>query len=483
MTVFLTPDGEPFFGGTYFPPEPRHGLPAFRRCCSRSPRPGATSATRSSASGAALADAHPRAARALQPSGEPLADGAPRRRAQREPARGVRPALGRLRPRAEVPAGAGARAPAAARRGGDDAAHARRDGGRRHVRPRRRRLPPLLGRRALARPALREDALRQRAARLGLPARGEARSATTRYRAVAERTLDYVLRELALDGGRLRLGAGRRHRRRRGPDVHLGAGRGRARRAARSRSRTAASSLRGELDDETRAAPARDAREQRPQPLRDDKAIASWNGLVLAALAQGGRARAGRCALAASSCSARSRRPTAGCTARGATASPKGTGYLEDYADVAYGLHGAARRDRRAALAARGAPAGDARGRAVRRRRGAAASSRRRPTASSSSRAKKELDDHPTPSGNAMLAYVLLRLARIWGDDELERRGGLRPAARARRACAQCPTRVRLDARRAPPAPRAAPRARDRRRRRTRRSRAARARRARRRPT
>src|SRR3954452_15951772 len=31
LTVFLTPDGEPFFGGTYFPPEPRHGLPAFRQ--------------------------------------------------------------------------------------------------------------------------------------------------------------------------------------------------------------------------------------------------------------------------------------------------------------------------------------------------------------------------------------------------------------------------------------------------------------------
>ena len=29
MTVFLTPEGEPFFGGTYFPPEPRHGMPAF----------------------------------------------------------------------------------------------------------------------------------------------------------------------------------------------------------------------------------------------------------------------------------------------------------------------------------------------------------------------------------------------------------------------------------------------------------------------
>ena len=29
MTVFLTPEGEPFFGGTYFPPEPRHGLASF----------------------------------------------------------------------------------------------------------------------------------------------------------------------------------------------------------------------------------------------------------------------------------------------------------------------------------------------------------------------------------------------------------------------------------------------------------------------
>ena len=31
MTVFLTPDGKPFFGGTYFPPEDRHGLPGFPR--------------------------------------------------------------------------------------------------------------------------------------------------------------------------------------------------------------------------------------------------------------------------------------------------------------------------------------------------------------------------------------------------------------------------------------------------------------------
>jgi uncharacterized protein YyaL (SSP411 family) len=31
LTVFLTPQGQPFFGGTYFPPESRHGLPAFRK--------------------------------------------------------------------------------------------------------------------------------------------------------------------------------------------------------------------------------------------------------------------------------------------------------------------------------------------------------------------------------------------------------------------------------------------------------------------
>ncbi len=31
LSVFLTPEGEPFYGGTYYPPEPRHGLPSFRQ--------------------------------------------------------------------------------------------------------------------------------------------------------------------------------------------------------------------------------------------------------------------------------------------------------------------------------------------------------------------------------------------------------------------------------------------------------------------
>ena len=28
-TVFMTPDAKPFYAGTYFPPEPRHGMPSF----------------------------------------------------------------------------------------------------------------------------------------------------------------------------------------------------------------------------------------------------------------------------------------------------------------------------------------------------------------------------------------------------------------------------------------------------------------------
>ena len=31
MTVLATPEGEPFFCGTYFPPEPRHGMPSLRQ--------------------------------------------------------------------------------------------------------------------------------------------------------------------------------------------------------------------------------------------------------------------------------------------------------------------------------------------------------------------------------------------------------------------------------------------------------------------
>ena len=144
LTVFLTPDGEPFFGGTYFPPEPRHGLPAFRQVL----RAVADAYRERPEDVAAQAEALVGALRAVGRA-RAVARAAPRGAARRGGARScspARPALGRLRARAEVPARVGARVPPAARVARRGAADARRDGGGRDVRPRRRRLPPLLRR-------------------------------------------------------------------------------------------------------------------------------------------------------------------------------------------------------------------------------------------------------------------------------------------------------------------------------------------------
>ena len=85
--------------------------------------------------------------------------------------RAVRLAARRLGRRAEVPRRLDDRVPAAPRRDADVALHAALDGLGRHQRPDRRRLRALLDRRELDGPALREDALRQRAAGRRLPAR------------------------------------------------------------------------------------------------------------------------------------------------------------------------------------------------------------------------------------------------------------------------------------------------------------------------
>src|ERR671930_2811891 len=99
----------------------------------------------------------------------------------------------------------------------------------------------------------------------------------------------------------------------------------------------------------------------------------------------------------------------------------KGTGYLEDYAHVANGLYelhvatGEARwlaeAHRLAALAVE-LFADDERGGFF-----LAPAHGERLVAR-----QNDLDDHPTPSGNSMAAFVLLRLARVYGDDDLERR-------------------------------------------------------------
>jgi len=229
MTMFLTPDGEPFHGGTYFPPLPRHGLPSFREVLSAVSEAWHARREDVARSAGQLAE-HVRSAARLQPSAEPLSE-ALLAEAQQNCVGGFRLDLGRLGRRAEVSARPVARVPAAPRRDGAHAADTRRDGSRRHVRPRRRRLPPILGRRAVARPAFREDALRQRAAGSGLCARlpGARRPA---LRQGGERDRRLRAARAGPRGRWLRIGAGRRYRRGRGPDLLVGAGRGGARRVA-----------------------------------------------------------------------------------------------------------------------------------------------------------------------------------------------------------------------------------------------------------
>jgi uncharacterized protein len=176
--------------------------------------------------------------------------------------------------------------------------------------------------------------------------------------------------------------------------------------------------IRGELDDETRARLLA-IRDSRPQPALDDKVIASWNGLALAALAEGGR-RLGRPDLVSAGRDLGRLLdvdPLWRTLRDGRTRHPA---YLDDYANVAHGfyeLHVATgelhwlERARSLALRAVELFADEARGGFfLAPANGEELVARR-----------KDLEDNPTPSGNSMLAFVLLRLARIWGDDELER--------------------------------------------------------------
>ena len=233
--------------------------------------------------------------------------------------------------------------------------------------------------------------------------------------------------------------------------------------------------IRGELDDELRAellemrerAAAAGARRQGDRLVERPRARGARR--VRARARPGRLGRRGRGG-SPSSCSGRSRPTTAGSTAPGATGVAKGTGYLDDYANVANGLYelhvatGELRwleESNRLARLAVELFGDDENGGFFE-------------TPSDGEQLvvrKKDFDDHPAPSGNSMLAYVLLRLARIYGDDELEERAAsffrLDPA----RADARCRRRSAGGSSRRPVAV-AAARDRDRRRRPTPRSRA-----------
>ena len=229
MSVFLTPDGQPFYGGTYFPDRPRHGMPSFRQVLAgRSPKRGATSARGRGGGG----QAHGGAAGAGGPDGRGGTrgggDAARARRGRcrggqsslrsldaRRPGRGglvgpdgrpllrvasarssgrsssARSSIARRQPGASFDPAHGGWGGAPkfpqpmtielllrehlrtgdGRGAGHGAPHAGRHGRGRHPRPARRRLRALRHGRRLAGAPLREDALRQRPARPRLPPR------------------------------------------------------------------------------------------------------------------------------------------------------------------------------------------------------------------------------------------------------------------------------------------------------------------------
>jgi uncharacterized protein len=426
MTVFLLPSGEPFLGGTYFPPEPRHGLPSFRDvlvAVSDAYRERREDVARQAGT---LGEALQRSA-AVRPSADPLTESL-----LGEAERGLRRQFdsewGGFGGAPKFP-------PASAlefllrrhHRTGDEetlamvtrtldgmAAGGMYDllgGGFHRYSVDERWLVPHF-----------EKMLYDNALLASAYLHGWLVTAEERYRDVAEATLDYLLRELRLPDGGFASAQDADTDGVEGLTFTWTADEGVPAELLQPFEHGRAI-LRGDLDEELRQR-LLELRERRPKPLRDDKAIAAWNGLALAALAEAGhRLDRADFLLAARELAEFLLGPLSDKDGRlhrsWRAGRARNAGYLEDYANVANGLyelhvatgelHWLREANRLARLAVELFVDGENGGFFLSPADGERLVAR-----------KKEFDDHPTPSGNSMLAFVLLRLGRIWGDDELE---------------------------------------------------------------
>ena len=427
-TVFLTPDGQPFYAGTYFPPEPRHGIPSFRQLLQAIAEAWRERRDELEAQAARLVDALGGAARLT--AGDAELSPALLDAAERHLARDYEPAFGGFGTAPKFP-------PSSAlelllRRGGPEALGMVRrtldgmsagglydvvGGGFHRYSVDARWLVPHFEK------MLYDNALLASTYLHAWVVTGE-----ERYRVVVEETIAYLLREMRLDSGGF---ASAQDADTEGVEgvtytwtptewEELGLDPALLEPFEHGRS-----IVRGELDAETKERLLA-IRERRPQPFRDDKAIAAWNGLALAALAEAAR-RLERedwleAAVALGDFLLGPLRGDDGRVLRSIREDRvSGHGFLDDHANVAHGLlelH-VATGDPRWLLEARRIAdravelfADDEHGGFF-----LAPRDGERLVAE-----RKDLDDHPIPSGNAMLAHVLLRLARIYGDDELARR-------------------------------------------------------------
>jgi uncharacterized protein len=428
MTVFLLPSGEPFLGGTYFPPEPRHGMPAFRRVLTAVSDAYRERRGDVGRQAQALVEAV-RKSGELAPSAEPLTesllgDAVRGLRRQFDPEWGGFGGAPKFPPASvlefllhvhkrtgdEETLGMATRTLDAMSAGG---MYDLVGGGFHRYSVDERWLVPHF-----------EKMLYDNALLVPVYLHAWLVTGEERYRRVAEQTLDYQLRELRLPEGGFASAQDADTEGVEGLTFTWTTAEG-APAELLQPFEHGRSIVRGELDEALRQR-LFEVREQRPKPLRDDKVIAAWNGLALAALAEAGR-RLERTDLveAAHDLAEFLLGPLSREDGRLYRSWRAGTakhdGYLEDYADVANGLYelhvatGELRWLEEANRLARLAIDlfGD-------EERGGFFLS---PVDGEELVArKKDLEDHPTPSGNSMLAFVLLRVARIWGDDDLERR-------------------------------------------------------------
>jgi uncharacterized protein len=444
MSVFLTPDGQPFYGGTYFPPQPTHGLPAFRQVLAGVARAWREDRLEVVGSAgrmvAALVEQGRSPAAGPAPTHE-LLDAATAEIERQFDARnggwGSAPKFPQpmtieylLRRAATT---GDARPLAVARRSldamADGGIHDQLGGGFHRYATDAIWLVPHFEQ------MLYDNAQLARAYTRAWEATGD-----ERYREVAAGTLDYLLRELRRDDGTVAASQDADTDGEEGGTFVWTAAEVREILGDDAPAFSAAYDVTddgnwegrtilrrvipaGDEEFEARLADARarllDVRQRRRQPARDDKALAAWNGLGVAALADAGRAfgesrYTDAAAAAADQVLAGLRRPDGRLGRSWKDGRSTGEGVLEDYADLADGLLALyeATFDERWFVAARDLadqllahfadpPGGffdtaDDHEALVTR--------------------PKDVQDNATPAGSSMAASVLVRLAALTGE-------------------------------------------------------------------